>query len=210
MAKLQDKFFNRVIEGNLELEQNENNQVSVLVVPAIAGKDIAPKDVTASGDASVAGDLTVGDDINADGIYGNEIVENMSGYSAEIKTIEDLTIENVFQGAVKNGNKLTIVSAFKLTRTDTISAEQYAIKFTIPSSVSDKLYPAFSYFLAAQNIDVFNVANRKLSKNIYIFWEKDTNAVNLWIDKLSELDANVTYYLRAEVTFLLSDNLIPQ
>ena len=154
--------------------------------------------------------------INAEEITGDSIIENMSGYSAVMNNLEGtpIEIENIYCGAVKNGNKLTLVSAVYMTRTGTIASDVNYVSFTLPQDILDKLYPAtlgaFTAglaFIDAPAISGFNVAS--ISQRVLL--EKSLTGINVWLEiptQINDLTLNTQYYFRFEATFLLSENLI--
>lgn len=163
---------------------------------AITGLDIAPKDVTASGN-----------------ITAPSIIENMSGYSMTAETIGDCTKEEVYGGIVKNGNKLTIAYAFNLTRTAVLaSSNNIACQITIPESIGQKLYVTIgSLTLARDSVFANSTTNESNDKTIIfsIFKISDTSLrIMLPTSSLNTLVVNDKYYIRVEATFLLSDNLL--
>ena len=161
---------------------------------AITGLDIAPKDVTASGN-----------------ITAPSIIENMSGYTFTPATsTEKSTISNVFAGAVKNGNKLTFVIALNLTKLESES-NTFLGEFVVPASVYAKLYTSSigggSYLAVSQiaSIDAdfgFHSLNYFVSKS-------GSNKVTFRALTTSPLATNKANYIRIELTFLLSETLIP-
>ena len=175
------------------------NQVEELAIAQVNGKDITPRSIDASGK-----------------IEGGEIVEKMSGYSAVIPTENhnNLDVEGVYTGAVKNGNKLTLVHYVKIKRTDTITGDCAVCIFTIPSSIGEKLYPtdiSGIHILDSRNVVAFE--NYQTLINLVGLVEKGSNTqLNYWLanvpSTLNNLELNVDYYVRFEQTFLLSDNLI--
>ena len=159
----------------------------------------------------LSGDLIVDGDLEADKISGNEIVEKMEGYSFAFGEVSNLTIEGVYAGAVKNGNKLTLVIACNLTRTGTCSNSVLGL-FTLPSEVLAKLIPtnvgAYPYL---DNEVVKSWSNDSTYVNTICYLQKFSTNVQLKVDAtpLNSLTLNTKYYFRYEVTFLLSENLIP-
>ena len=110
MAKLQDRFYNRVIEGDLELGEHEQSQVNALVIPAIAGKDIAPKDINASGDVKVK-NLEVSNNSNFKGdikLNGESALQTFDG-SFNTGDYTALTISNSYIKVVRNFNELQFI-----------------------------------------------------------------------------------------------------
>lgn len=202
MAKLQDKFFNRVIEGDINISSSEIDSLGIAkkselptdaeIVSAIAGKDIAPKDVTSSGN-----------------ITGNSIIENMTGYSFVKSSNENFTYEYIYAGIVKNGNKLTLALALNLTLTG--SASTYTIMlghFGLPSNVLARLYPTQ---VGGSNFLSLKVEHAHQTLDDYVeirpFVQKGDTQINIASRILSTFTPNVARYIRLEFTFLLSDNL---
>lgn len=145
-------------------------------------------------------------------ITGNEIVENMSGYSfAKASETANITREFVYAGIVKNGNKLTLVVALNITRTDTFSASNVKLgEFTLPSDVYDKLYPTQIGGYNFLDVKVISVFKSHYSKvDLFGYIQKGSNPITIMIDStnVSSLELNTKYYVRYECTFLLSDNL---
>lgn len=161
---------------------------------SLTGKDIAPKDVNATGKVS-----------------GNEIIENMSGYSVNLLSPAGYTIEGVYAGAVKNGNKLTLVLAFNITKTsDATDPAPYVVYFGVPSAIANKLYPTqigVNNVLDAQTLRAYSSLTVGIDFDVWL--EKSSNTLMLQV--LAEnLVEDTKYFVRYEGTFLLSDNLIPQ
>ena len=150
------------------------------------------------------------DEINAGEIHGDEIIENMSGYSASMREITGITLENVYCGIVKNGNKLTIVHAFNITRTDNDAESGWFAYYYLPSAIMSKLYPTQigTYdWLSVQEAHAFS--NELSSVKVNIGLLKSTDNLTCFITT-DNLVLNTKYYVRIEYTFLLSDNLISQ
>ena len=163
---------------------------------AITGLDIAPKDVTASGN-----------------ITAPSIIETNTGYSAELKNPAYLTVADEYISVVKNGNKVTFVFFAKLTRTDTASSPTNLVRFTIPSAVGSKLYPfSFGGYISALDAREIKVlASASNIQSLTAFFIKQTNtAVDLMLERVGDLTLNTAYLCRIEITFLLSDNLISE
>lgn len=151
------------------------------------------------GNINIAGNLTA-----------DSIIENMSGYTfAPPAASEDYEVENVYAGVVKNGNKITFVWAGNVTR-KTANALNIYLTFNIPLAVGDKLYPttirgynalSFKTNLNAEPVEAGT------SKVYSEFWFKVTSAsvrINIFS---SDFTTDVKYYVRSEITFLLSDSL---
>ena len=161
---------------------------------AITGLDIAPKDVTASGD-----------------ITADSIIENMSGYSWALETLTTISITPVYAGVVKNGNKLTFVLFAKCVNT---SANNVSVgKFTIPEDVASKLYPyqvgTTTSVLSQQELEFFPTSDLTLAPvRCTAEFVKSANNVVLNFRRVNtNLVASTEYTFRLERTFLLSENL---
>ena len=146
-------------------------------------------------------------------VKANEIIENMSGYSASLKSTPEFTIESVFQGIVKNGNKLTLVSAFNITRTDTKGDDLNLVDFTIPSEIGAKLFPVELTSLQCLSMNKsLAMDSYKTSIEVPNLIEKVSDTqLSVWLvdaSILNTLELNTPYYVRIEATFLLSDNLV--
>ena len=159
---------------------------------AITGLDIAPKDVTASGN-----------------ITAPSIIEDMDGYS--FTPVED--INYLYAGVVKNGNKITFVLFATLTQDGTLTGTTNLGTFLFPSAIGNKLIP---YTMSGDNryLDykkiLFVDASSAVSAEYPSYILKSSSAS--MVLRASGLNAlsNGTYYFRYEVTFLLSDSLISE
>lgn len=151
---------------------------------------------------------------DVESIKADSIIENMTGYSAQILTPAGFTISPVYVGACKNGNKLTIVIAMNITRTaDDLSGNVELAKVYLPDDVFDKIYPTL--------IGSHNIVDVKEQT----FWQNPwTNKkIAVWTGipgqehclRLTANDAinsamtkNTTHYMRYEATLLLNDSLV--
>ena len=170
---------------------------------AITGLDIAPKDVTASGN-----------------ITAPSIIENMSGYSfAEPSASTKYSVSLTFAGIVKNGNKLTLAIAGSFSTLESlVYYDQINVgTFTIPSAVGEKLYP----FTQGSNTKVLTevavILNNssgtltEVKKGIsFVLKDNNTTIPVIIYPAESGLDASKTFNFRVEATFLLSENLISE
>ena len=141
------------------------------------------------------------------------IVEVMTGYSYdEVPAAIAGNVENVYIGVAKNGNKVTFVYAFNYTNNNNEAVtNQQLIRFNVPSSLYDKLYPttiglydAVSVGEAIATSDATNISK------IPVMVSKLTgNRLQLYAmgSSLNSLTLNTKYYIRFEVTFLLSENM---
>ena len=181
------------------------------VVEALKGQDINVNGITSKGIANTGNIATTGD-IGATGkITGGEIVENMSGYSFTKSTNPNFAITYNYVGAVKNGNKLTLVISGIINFSAIPSSNLARIgAFVIPSSIGSKIFP---YNIGSLN-DV--VDNKKVSfANTYsayvdlpsVMFKNSDTEVELRLYNMPADMVNINYNFRYEVTFLLSENL---
>ena len=168
---------------------------------------ITSKGIANTGGLANIGNVAISGDLSASGkITGGEIVENMSGYSF-IKQTGDIT----FAGAVKNGNKVTFAEFGSITTGETLPVSGvYSIGyFNIPTSVGEKLIPDNSGYIYVGTQGMFeNLYSTPL--NAYFILVKDSNSQFSIRLVTTGLSTNKTYKFRLEVTFLLSENLVPQ
>ena len=142
-------------------------------------------------------------------ITAPSIVENMSSlYRFVPASITGFTITNVYCGAVKNGNKLTFVQFFKITRTGDTNYGTLG-SFQLPADVAAKLYPTplgvVDTALASQVISFFS--DPQTCVDIKTITRKGTNSIENFGYGLTALTLNTEYQARIETTFLLSDPL---
>ena len=140
-------------------------------------------------------------------ITAPSIIETMTGYSATLFTPEYFTIEPIYVSASKTGNKLTVVFALNITKTDAAAAAQInLVRIGIPAAVLSKLYPStISGDLDNKVIHAFSTGNAQVAVNTYI--QKASQAIVLSC-YTSPFVVNTKYYFRCEATFLLNDSLI--
>lgn len=197
MAKILDKLYNRIIEGELvEISDEELSNLGIAkesdIVSALEGQDIAPKDVSASGN-----------------ITGASIIENMSGYAFGFaSTVSEITITPIYNSCCKNGNKITFVWFNKVVRTGALN-NSYAGIFDIPSSIGSKLYPTINNYLYIGG--AFAMKSDTTTQQINFGIEKvgGLDKVGLVLRGLTSLSLNEEYTIRIEATFLLSDDMTP-
>ena len=155
-----------------------------------------------TGNINIAGNFTA-----------DSIIENMSGYSYNKGSeTTNITREIVYAGAVKNGNKVTFVVAMNVTKTATIT-DPTGIQigyFNIPSAVGTKLYPTDiggNNFLDVRKITLAKSHTSMDSIPAYCEkWGDQQISLRCSVND-SQMDLNVKYYVRYELTFLLSDPL---
>lgn len=161
---------------------------------AITGLDIAPKNVTASGN-----------------ITAPSIIETMSGYSVQVPTKENATINLTYASAVKNGNKVTFACIGTFTRTGDLDGWNCPIcMFGIPSTIGSKLYESTISGvsgLAFMNLTLCKTFSNNMNKPLIVM-KNGNNSIYATIYSLSDTELNTPYLFRFEVTFLLSDSLI--
>ena len=143
-------------------------------------------------------------------ITSPSIIENMSGYSAEISANLDTWDKTIaYCGAVKTGNKLTLVISLKLTRRSTTTdLNPQVIIWYIPESVLNKIFPITidGYnWVDQKNILAFKNATESVSVPARL--GKGANNLRLQIGA-GTLVQDTEYVLRYEATFLLNDSLI--
>ena len=149
-------------------------------------------------------------------ITGGEIVEKMSGYSAGLGSKEGLTINPIYCGIVKTGNKITLCFACEITRTDTVTGDNAVILgITIPSAIGSKLYPSTigGYSALSCGKAQFTADTRSFIDVSYRIGKPNDSAINIALSNMTVVNtlvANTTYYARFEATFLLSDSLISE
>ena len=159
-----------------------------------------------SGNITISGNLTVTGGIAGGAITGDSIIENMSGYTFEKIDKENLTNEAIYAGAVKNGNKLTLVYYANLTRTDDVTGNiSNLCRFFLPAGVLSKLIPDENDWLARSSFWASSAANAGVNSTWLV--EKGGTGVYFRATKLNDLVLNTKYLCRFEITFLLSDNL---
>jgi hypothetical protein len=172
-------------------------------ITALEGQDISPATLTSTGDVNVGGDLDV-----TGSVSGAEIIEKMSGYGYRHEPAIDAkgTYTHVYTGVVKNGNKLTFVNAFKLNLTATDTGTAYCDTFLVPEDIGNKILPAFTTNLVnSRKIAAFASSTDIVEINSYCV---KISAISLtFAIDLTGLAAEKDYYIRQELTILLSDDL---
>lgn len=167
--------------------------MSSAAVSAIAGQNIAPADITASGN-----------------ITGPSIIENMTGYTAAAEAPATNTTNNIAYCSVcKNGNKVTFVCAGTIVTSANISADTICnlVNFSVPSSVGSKIYTIMGNQVAYQSTSL--VKSRGTYKKGHFIFNKNSNTAFYALINFDEgLETSTTYYYRMEFTFLLNDSLI--
>lgn len=155
-----------------------------------------------SGNIEITGNLNVSGQIS-----GANIVETMNGYSFTKGTTDKGTLNYVYVGMVKNGNKLTIVNAFTFQKNEGATGGFYAGRFIMPNSVASKIIPFISTIVATAKVQAINALNDQVTLDIS-FVKNDTISLDTSVREIIGLDPTKTYYIRQEATFLLSDSLV--
>lgn len=156
------------------------------------------------------GNVNVVGTLNATKVTGDEIVENMSGYtftpSADLSK-NGITLK--YAGAVKNGNKVTFVIAGLFNNATGLSITPHPDlgNFTVPNNIGQKLYPMIGTIVDVKPISFFLNYNTILQKNMQMRKNNNTTLNFQLISMNKDFNADADYAFRIEETFLLSDNL---
>lgn len=144
-----------------------------------------------------------------------ELMENgepMSGYSMSLDNPTSLSLNGVYGGIVKNGNKLTIALAINIIRTETAEGSEPIAVITIPNEIYEKL---FTTTIGGYNCLSFDYitgvkANDNLTIPVGLLMLKQDNYLYLFVqgETINDIPTNTNLFIRYERTFLLSDNLI--
>lgn len=183
--------------STLEWKRKHNKLVDG-VPSLLEGKDISPKNISATGK-----------------ITGDEIIENMNGYSIRKFTKENLTHDIIYAGVVKNGNKITFVLFEKVTRIGDVVNNFYdPCVIYIPKVVADKIIPTplgiLENVVSSKVVILFSTPNSAVSVNAVVTKREESEEIyglQPFIYGLQNLVLNQEYQYRLEITFLLSENL---
>lgn len=137
-------------------------------------------------------------------ITAPSIIETMTGYSFSQMSATLWT--PIYIGAVKTGNKLTIVLSGTFNRGDSGSGNPNLCYVRIPSQVGAKLFPWTEQVLEQKVINFQKSAFNQTAIQIRTVKE-DNSTLRYQIYGIDTLDASTDYYFRIEQTFLLSDSL---
>ena len=212
------------IEELQDQEQNHETRITalengVILVASfedtnLTGTTTITGDVAQSGgDVSINQDLTVGGNVSVTGsISGDTIIETMTGYGFQAQAGTNVTYSFVYAGCVKNGNKLTFVFALNITATANISAgtQRSICRFFIPSSIGNALYPTTiggADLLDDKKGSFIPSTDFKTIADGVVYCQKIDSERISFSAVLPAINSGETYYLRHEVTFLLSDNM---
>lgn len=179
-----------------------------------------------SNDLQVGNDVTIGNDLDVEGnitgqqVSGKEILEIMKGYLFDASSGLSAGIEPVYVGISKTGNKLTLVESLIIDATQLSTVQPRFGRILIPKEIGDKIYelpndqygtfsgslvPMYqegSYSAPKYNVGVIGA----ISHN----WTSTKSALNFGINGFnsSSFDMTKRYFVRFEITILLSDNLV--
>ena len=149
-------------------------------------------------------------------IQNGEAVENMDGYSfTESTTPEGFTFNYIYAGACKNGNKLTLVVYFDVTRTSSESGSTADLfYFSIPKAVGNKIIPetfaGINYLVAIKQVQAYSNGYTKMDLDYRIqkiSIDDNTDKLLFSASGYGGMTVNTKHVCRIEYTFLLSDNL---
>ena len=218
-----------VLTINVTFEEVENGYGNYEWVIDDATIQLADETQTISGDLAITGDLSVGDDVEIVGdasvggalsvtgsvsgnqISGNLLLEIMSGYS--VSGFGNWT--PVYIGVSKTGNKLTVVLFGNVIFEESVPTTVTLGDFVFPSGVNAKLYPytvSGSDVLSQKNTELFdNSSTNNAGLDVAVVTTKIPNGIRCYLmcNTQASLTTGKTYNFRHEITFLLSDNLIP-
>lgn len=163
--------------------------------------------------AIFSGNVNIDGTLNATKVTGNEIVENMSGYSFDKAEDANATRTYYYAGAVKTGNKITfVIFVDMILKVDAnISGPKIDCgSFNIPKNVADKLYPvSIGLGQALASTAVFANTNYiNTGKIVYASVVKiSSTRINFSFYVPDSTPTNTRLTIRLENTFLLSDSL---
>lgn len=152
---------------------------------AITGLDIAPKNVTASGN-----------------ITAPSIIENMSGYSFN----KNSSITYSYANVIKNGNKVTFAISGELTK-GTENSTIALGTFTIPESIANKIIPYNEYGDVCYVIVPIVGAGYVLYNNPTLIKKNTSTTISATLRFDNSIANETPYKFRFEVTFLLANSL---
>lgn len=145
------------------------------------------------------------------GITAPSIIEDMTGYGFTPNVKANITNTYVYTGAVKTGNKLTLVIFGKATRSGDVQYDFIRLgDFILPTAVLEKLIPTplgdQTASLMSETIHFFRATNSKKDCNVNI--QKTNSGVVAYCYGVNSLDLDTEYQYRLEATFLLTNSLI--
>lgn len=184
-----------------------------------ADKSASGKDLDSAVIADANGKISVksitAEEIKGGDITGDSIIENMSGYSYTRPTGAS-TFNIDYAGAVKNGNKLTLVVSLVFIPAATLpaGANLPCGTFYVPAEIATKLIGSKAYgindvlafnFLSVPQVESQSYVNGNL---VAVKVGQSGNGIELRIYSGGQVVAGTSYKMRAEITLLLSDSLV--
>lgn len=145
-------------------------------------------------------------------IKAPEVLELMSGYGFDNSTLSS-GITPVYIGAVKTGNKLTLVWCVSFAKTASTPNNIRFGRITVPVSISQKIavLPDDQYnrcaLITCPIFDQDDYSTPSATKYSAIEVSQNGGWLQAGINQVQDLTNDKTYYIRVEVTFLLSDSL---
>lgn len=151
-----------------------------------------------------------GQEIEAESVHADEIIENMEGYSFAKQEADTYNaFDYTYAGVVKNGNKITFALALKLTRVSGGGGYKRMGTFTIPQAVFNKLYPVSidgTTYMAIGQVDGVDTSTKAIVSSPWYCFKETGNKVAIALNN-TNMSNNEECYIRFEITFLLSENL---
>lgn len=160
-------------------------------------------------------EVQIGTNLNADGNFtANTIIENMTGYSFT-KGIPptNVTYNFLYDGIVKNGNKLTCACALIVNSISDIAGltALQICDFIVPTNIASKLYGidigTTNNCLGSSSSVSFYQGNLSFKSAKMVYLKHDARHIRCICYPAETLEANTNHLLRFEITFLLSDNM---
>jgi len=148
--------------------------------------------------------------VNINGNFtANSIIENMTGYSFTNNEVANVTKTTIYAGAVKNGNKLTLVVFMKINLATEYTSDYLSLgQFNIPTEIGARIYPT-----RINNVDLLDARNltavisAEANTTIRGYLAKGRGIIYFETNDVKALAKETDYFIRYEITFLLSDNL---
>lgn len=225
--ELQDDTINKLVSGDLLIHNDDTgyvvykddaemqifniygNSITMFMYQGIEGEwDLIAQAqylaVPEEGDFDVSGTDFKVKSLTSD---GGPIIEGMSGYSFSVSADAGWNKVIGYAGAVKNGNKLTLVIAGTLEKTDNDGTSYPTLgNFYLPVEVANKIIPISQSFVDFRMLDLFVSLGDSTTARAYT--EKSTSTNNrLKMVAYLAPTLNKVYNFRYELTFLLSDSL---
>lgn len=166
-----------------------------------------------SGNIQVNGNLEVTGEVK-----GSNLLEIMSGYSFDITSGLTAGVTPIYVGVCKTGNKLTIVESLIIDASQLPTVQPRFGNIIIPKEIGEKIFilPNDQYGTFSGSIaPMYEVGSYSAPKyNVGIIGTKqvyDTTKYKLFFGingfNSASFDMTKQYFVRFEITILLSDNL---